>query len=344
MFDKITKTELYFKKKEEIYSGGFGKIWLATDQQLDAEIAIKEIKKENFKSESEYYTEAKILYYSRNHNIAKIFYGCQDHKNIYLAMPYYKNGSLHCLINKRFLTANEIIRYSLQMLSGLHHIHSKRLIHFDIKPKNLLIGDDNCINITDFGISRFCNDFGVAERAGFTIDYMPPEYDDFKSHSNAFDIYSAGVTIYEICVGSKNFFEQINKVCNNHGRVKPLLKDAIKKGKFPDRKYMLPHIPNSLKRIIKKAIDIDLNNRYITVLEMMNALAKITDGNDWRFNPVTDEHMEWDCDNRKIVSIKNGGNWDVETRKNGKRQTKYCKKGLTEKEVNNFLYKSLHNK
>jgi hypothetical protein len=80
------------------------------------------------------------------------------------------------------------------------------------------------------------------------------------------------------------------------------------------------------------------------VLEMMNALAKITDGNDWRFNPVTDEHMEWDCDNRKIVSIKNGGNWDVETRKNGKRQTKYCKKGLTEKEVNNFLYKSLHNK
>ncbi|MXD18237.1 protein kinase, partial [Escherichia coli] len=80
----------------------------------------------------EFFQEARLLYASAHSNIVQICYAARDDKNIYIAMPFYSNGSLSSLMAQKNLTSREIIRYGIQFLSGLNHIHSKGLMHFDI--------------------------------------------------------------------------------------------------------------------------------------------------------------------------------------------------------------------
>lgn len=88
-------------------------------------------------------------------NVVQIQYACKDDKNVYIAMPFYKNGSLKSLMTKRMLTAREIIRYAIQFISGVAHIHSKGLLHLDIKPDNILLSDNDEALLSDFGLADY---------------------------------------------------------------------------------------------------------------------------------------------------------------------------------------------
>lgn len=187
---------------------------------------------------------------------------------------FIKIGSLNSLLDKRFLTTREIIGYSLDFLSGLHFIHSKQLVHFDIKPTNLIINDSNHAILTDFGLSKYTNPYGFASPDKIYGAHMPPESWVTASLTSQFDIYQAGLTLYRMCNGNINFDEQ--KVIFS--------KENIVNAKFPDRGYFLPHIPNTLRKYIKKALEVDLNKRYQTVLEFMNDLSNVEESLDWQYS------------------------------------------------------------
>ena len=90
-------------------------------------------------------------------------------------MPFYPKGSLNKIIDSRFLTVREIISLGTNFLSGLHNIHSKRLIHFDIKPDNILISERNEAHLTDFGLAKKAA-FDGAEQDRVYGRMAPPEY------------------------------------------------------------------------------------------------------------------------------------------------------------------------
>lgn len=267
------------------------------DDQLGKDFIVKQISKQKVYEQygSDYlnnlFSESKILYSNRHPNIVDIQYASYDDDNVYLSMPKYKNGSLNALINSRFLTVREILKLSLEFLSGLHYVHTNNLIHFDIKPTNILIDDNGKGVLTDFGLAKYVNTYGVALPDMIYSAHKPPEHFKNAELTTKSDIYQAGITLYRLCNGNDIFYKQFEDSSN--------WKTDVIKGKIPDRNFYLPHIPVRLQKIISKAINIDPDKRYDTVLELINQLSNIDENLDWKYVVENDNESTWTKLNEK---------------------------------------------
>lgn len=283
----VVESHLIFEKKEFIGDEGRNsKTYVAYDKQLNTDFVVKEINKNSYKDENEYFKESRMLYMCEHPNICKVQWATQNEEAVYFSMPYYKNGSLNKKVSDgNFLTNREIIKYSLDVLSGLHFMHSKKLIHFDIKPSNILITDSNKAVITDFGLSKFLDSDFFTENSIFYTKYRPPEaIEDYKNLTLQSDIYQFGLTLYVMCNGRESLEFQISEVTNSKE-----LYDKILKGEFPDRKMNKPHIDTNLIKIIKKCLEVDLEKRYNSVIEIMNDFSKIDTLLDWKYSENEEE-------------------------------------------------------
>lgn len=279
--------ELNFETLKEIgQEGRNSTVFLAHDKQLDGEIVVKIVPKTKLPNANDFYREAKILYASSHPYVVRVNYGCADNENIYMAMPYYKNGSLKQLIDTRFLTVREVLRYSIQFLSGLNNIHSKGLLHFDIKPDNILLSDSNEALLSDFGLSKAMDNFGFANPDGIYPKQVPPETFVSTKKTLHFDIYLAGLTIYRLLNGNEHYYNQLT-YSNQQDYI-----NAIQTGNFPNRNSYLPHVPLKLQRIVNKAISIDIADRHQTVLELINDLSSVDENLDWQFSS-TNNSRTW---------------------------------------------------
>lgn len=271
--------ELNFETIREIgQEGKNSQVFLAHDKQLDGEIVVKKILKTNLPNATEYYRESKILYASSHPYVVRVNYGCSDADNIYIAMPFYKNGSLKQLIDSRYLSIREVIRYSTHFLSGLNNIHSKGLLHFDIKPDNILLSDSNEALLSDFGLSKAMDIFGFANPDGLYRKQVPPEAFSSSQKTMHFDIYLAGLTIYRLLNGNIHFENQLTFATEQD------YIDSILAGNFPNRDSYLPHIPLRLQRIVNKALSVNIADRHQTVLELINDLSSIDENLDWIYS------------------------------------------------------------
>lgn len=336
MVDTLLKLQI----KEDIgQEGRNSKVNVAYDPQLDAQLVVKKIKKSEFTQPEEFFKEAQMLYATTHPNIMGVRYATQDKNNIYISMDYFKNGSLNSIMNKRYLTVKEIVRFSLEFLSGLHFMHTKNLVHFDIKPTNILISDANKAVVTDFGLAKYLNENGFANPDKSYPLHIPPETFEFDKSSFFSDIYQAGLTIYRMCNGNEFFHEQYRKL-NITKRTE--LAEVIIKNKFPKRDSFLPHIPNKFEQIIKKAINPDVRERYESILDMMNDISTVDCKYDWLYNQDTTTHSSWtrESDSHKfILELKNRDEeWCTEGKKIRKTDqrtnkiTKLCSDGYNSKE------------
>jgi serine/threonine protein kinase len=273
----LIDTTVKFEERRDISGEGRNsRVFVALDHQLDAEIVVKEIPKSEFLNPNDYFTEARILYASKHPNIMEIQYASQDNDNIYLSMPLMKNGSLNSLINNRFLSVKEIIRYSLDFLSAVHFIHTKGLIHFDIKPTNILINDNGAAVLTDFGLSKYTDQYGLAIPEKIYTPHQVPESILRQDLTVQSDIFQCGMTLYRMCNGNEDFERQLDDVND--------IDAEVLNGSFPNRQRYLPHIPKKLRDIINKALSVNENDRYANVLQIMNDLSKIDKNLEWEYN------------------------------------------------------------
>lgn len=251
----------------------------AHDNQLDAVFIVKQIQKSSINNLDEYFNEAKIIYAVKHPNVVEIQHSTFDNDYIYLTMPYYQNGSLESAMNKKHLTVREILGVALDILSGLHYIHSKGLLHLDLKPTNILFANNGNALITDFGLSRYINEYGFATQTYLYQAHLAPESFSTIEKTVHYDIYAVGLILYRMCNGNDNFDQQYGVFSD------PLtFKEHVQKGLFPNRKYFLPQIPSKLKAIIKKALEIDLSKRYNNCIEFMNALSSVSNESlDWQY-------------------------------------------------------------
>jgi eukaryotic-like serine/threonine-protein kinase len=350
-----TQTSLHFKILKDIgQEGKNSTVHIAHDNQLDTEIVVKKVKKTDFKDDSLFFDEAKMLYSSNHPNIAPIQYSCQDEEFIYITMPLFQKGSLNALIDKRPLTVAEIVKYSIDFLSGLHHIHSKRLLHCDIKPTNILISDSSDAVLTDFGLARYLNEDGLTPIDKFYHIHIAPETIHSGIISHHSDIFQAGLTVYRLCNGNRFFKKQLNKFVNKQGEFDndKFLK-AVFEGKFPDRRAYLEHIPQTLRNYIRVALHPVPDNRYQSVLEFLNDLAKIEITYNWQMIPF-ENGCNWHCikdDKEYVVSVigKNEAEAELKTTKRVLSSEKerqiadYCVKKITFEEAYSLVKKALNN-
>jgi eukaryotic-like serine/threonine-protein kinase len=269
MFNPCRVADVAFTYGKEIgQEGRNSKVYLATDDHLQQEIVIKEVLKSSIDAD-EYFREARSLYISTHPNVVQINFAAQDAENIYISMPFYANGSVSSKMEKGFLTAREIIRYSIHFLNGLHHIHTKGLMHFDIKPNNLMLSNRDEALLADFGLAEKID---LNDRAAPLLQYsthIAPEYFTDNAFGFTYDIYQAGLTIYRMASGPDSFQLECDALF-----ARANVEMDIRNGEFPNKQYE-PHIPRPLQKIINKCLELDPANRYQSVLELLNDLSSI---------------------------------------------------------------------
>jgi eukaryotic-like serine/threonine-protein kinase len=294
MLKPYNKAELTFDIIKQIGSGQNSRTFIVQDHQLNAEIVAKQVDKAKLKSATNFFEEAQALYASAHPNVVQIHYACHDDDHVYVAMPHYQKGSVSGLITGKHMTVREIISAGCQVLTGLHNIHSKKLIHFDVKPDNILLSNRGEALLSDFGLAKQMNLAGKAVQDRIYTPMIPPEAMAGDNFNLTFDIYQFGLTLYRMCVGNEAFREQFgNYGPRGAGFKRDEFRFDVRNGRFPDRSAFPPHIPRRLRNIICACLKTDPSKRYQSALDVSNALADI-DGDllDWRL-VNTPERRVW---------------------------------------------------
>lgn len=283
-----------FDKIKEIgQEGKNSRVFYVHDLQLDGDLVIKEIPQAKFNSPDEYFKEARIMFAHKHENVVEVHYAGRDADNIYIAMPFYSNGSLkHLISGNHFLTLHQVLRYATQFLSGLNHIHSRKLVHLDIKPDNIMLSNSNVALLADFGLAKYTDVYGLTKQlVAYSLHLSPEQVTNGVMQSRLTDIYQVGVTLYRMVNGNEFFYEQYRRIKDKSDF--PVL---VQKGKFPMRNAYQEHVPQRLRRIINKCMDPEPTQRYDNALEVLNDLATVTEHLDYRFQITPDNKKEWTKD------------------------------------------------
>lgn len=344
MLKPYNKGEVVFDIISEIgKTGQNSKTYISYDHQLDAEIVTKQIEKARLDSPDNFFDESKALYASAHPNVVQIHYACQDADYIYLAMPYYRRGSITDLITDQHMTVREIVTVGCQVLSGLHNIHSKKLIHFDVKPDNILLSDRGEALLADFGEAKQMNFSGIAANDRLYFKTTPPEATQSDHFDSRFDIFQFGLTLYRMCNGNAEFYSQFSQYGDpkNFDRLK--FRDDIRNGLFPNRKIFAPHVPSKLRKIVKKCLQTDPADRFQSSIEVANALAGI-EGNtlDWRLTESDGKKVWGKTENGttyELTHFANGKSESFKTVSGGepRRIKDGCKESMSDFEIKQFL-------
>ena len=260
-----------YELHEEIGSGGMAHVFKARDTLLDRIVAIKILKPEYTEDTQfieRFRVEAKAAASLTNSSIVMIYDVGQDDGIYYIIMEYVDGITLKAYIaNIGRIPWKEAVTIAIQMTQAIDSAHSNNIIHRDIKPQNILLTRDRKIKITDFGIARAASSTTITTvgNAMGSVHYFSPEQAKGALTDEKSDIYSLGITLYEMVTGSVPFEgETPIAVALKHIQEPPI---------EPSRRY--PQIPQGLSAVIMKSIAKDKFDRYQSMGEMLADLKKV---------------------------------------------------------------------
>ncbi|MCH8035329.1 MAG: serine/threonine protein kinase [Bacteroidetes bacterium] len=249
-----------YKIIKKIGEGGMGTVYLASDTMLEREVAIKVLNPlltKDSQFTDRFRHEAKVQASLIHPNIVTLYNYFREGDNYCMVMEYVEGVTLKQLItNTGPLPEQKVLWVLNQILEAVGFAHKKGIIHRDIKPSNILLTGDNTVKILDFGIAKILQDKGLTKtgtKMG-TIYYMSPEQvKAVKDIDHRTDIYSIGVTLYEMLSGRIPFnvdtdsdFEIMNEIV---------------KGEIKDPREYYPHISDWLVNILFASVHKDRTKR-----------------------------------------------------------------------------------
>ena len=254
---------------EMLGAGGMAEVYRAKCHKLNRFVALKVLKPE-FAADKVFVTkfrmEARSVACLTHNNIVGVYDVGEDKGIHFIVMEFVDGITLKDYISRKGkLTTKETIGISLQVAQGLAAAHANHIIHRDIKPQNIMISREGKVKVTDFGIARAITDETTNMYTAMgSVHYISPEqarggYCDERS-----DIYSLGITMYEMVTGRVPF-EGDNTVSVAVAHIN----DAL----IPPS-YYNPSIPVALEQIIFKCTQKKPERRYLTCSELIGDLRK----------------------------------------------------------------------
>jgi hypothetical protein len=202
-----------YELEDRIGHGGMATVYRAHDLKLDREVAIK-LLADNFAGDEEvrrrFSREARLAARLEHPNVVQVYDVGEEDQRPYIVMEYVEGGTVGDRLERRrrSLATSEALELLCQLCEGLGHAHSKKLVHRDIKPQNLLLREsDGCLKITDFGIARAAEETTRLTHPGKVIGtdrYMAPEQLSAGKITPAVDVYACGMVADEMLPESRS--------------------------------------------------------------------------------------------------------------------------------------------
>ena len=276
---------------EHIGSGGMADVYRARCHKENRFVAVKILRQEYNDDEAfvrKFIREAQSTAELHHPNLVDIYDAGNENGIHYIVMELAEGMTLKRYIRRYGrLSARETVDFAIQIAGAISVAHKNGIVHRDIKPQNILVSDRGVIKVTDFGIAKAATGDTVSANTMGSVRYLSPEqarggYSDSRS-----DIYSLGITIYEMATGRVPFDgDNAVAIALMH------LQEEI----TPPRCFF-PDIPVSLENIILKCTMKHPEERYQTAQQLIDDLKQVFDSPDGTYvyvNPVVD-----DCPTRK---------------------------------------------
>jgi Tol biopolymer transport system component len=274
----IGRTLSSYRVVEKLGEGGMGEVYLARDERLGRDVAVKVLPPGRLGDEaarSRFRKEAQaLLRLSHPHVATLLDFGSADGTD-YLVMERVNGPTLDVELRRGALAEAQVVRLGTQLARGLTAAHEAGVTHRDLKPSNLALTPDGLLKILDFGLARVeveREDVTATETApgSFvgTPAYMAPEQVRGEPADARTDVYGAGAVLYELATGRRVF----------EGRKGAELTSAILSQAPPPPRRIVSSVSHGFEAVVLKALDKDPELRYQSARELLVDLERLARG------------------------------------------------------------------
>jgi serine/threonine-protein kinase len=240
-------------------SGGFGSVYLAQDTWIDKKVAIKVPHRQGLDF-GDLLREPRLLASVSHPNIVAITTAEKQDNVFFIVMEYVPGETLENIITlKGALDVSRALDFTCQICNAVDHAHRQGVLHRDLRPANVLVGEHDMIKVADFGTSRFLE---IAAH-GTTVIGSPPYMAPEQFHGKAVfasDIYSLGVTMYQMLTGSLPY-----------DTPSPADIGKLMSGELVSSPRLLnPAIPKAISDIILRAMAPEVTDRYQRASDLLD--------------------------------------------------------------------------
>ncbi len=277
---------------EKIGTGGMSDVYKAKCHKLNRYVAVKVLKQEFSENEnfvSKFRIEAQAAAGLMHPNIVNVYDVGEENGIYYIVMELVEGITLKKYIERKArLSYKEAVSIAIQVSMGIEAAHNNHIIHRDIKPQNIIISRDGKVKVTDFGIAKAATSNTITSNVMGSVHYTSPEqarggYSDEKS-----DIYSLGITLFEMLTGRVPF--------NGETTVAIAIKHIQEEMVSP--KEFVPEIPGSVEAIVLKCCQKSPDRRYQNMAEVIADLKQSLISPDEDF--VVSRDMDEEASTRAI--------------------------------------------
>ena len=266
-----------YRLVELLGQGGMATIYRARDAQLDRDVAVKLLRPEFGRDPdflARFRDEAKAAASLSHPNIVAVFDFGEEQSDPYIVMELIDGQDLSSILRENgALPPRQAARVSAEVAKALQAAHVRGIVHRDVKPSNILVGRDGRVKVADFGIARALDDSQLT-LPGVTmgsVHYFSPEQARGEPATQASDIYSLGIVLYESLTGQRPFSgDGAAAVALARLTTTPPRPSAIR-----------PGVPAALDQVVQRAMALDPAARYASAASMASALE------GWLADPAT---------------------------------------------------------
>lgn len=314
-------------------SGFFGEVFHVIDRALSAEKAIKVLADTDPSTLIRNLQEAQILNRCRHKHIVTIneanIFNVSGQRRVVLDLEFVPEGSLEAALRSRWISTKETVMYIRGVLHGLEHAHRHGFLHRDVKPGNILLAKANP-KLSDFGLATASGATLLGSGRGYR-PHLPPEYYKKSGTSVRTDIFAVGMTMYRSLGNISDWRALINATTN--------VAHHFQEGSLLEKLGFEGFVPETIRRIVRKACNVNPLKRYTTAAEFGQQLDALRFAVDW-FKVADNEWQgfEEDKQHRCFLEVRTG---KVTVMVNGRRVSGLCQRHANEHQAITEMHKHI---